>query len=60
MAAPRRGKTISPINHQTGKTNIPRDARINKTALKPGMRISMNNKKYFEGRKNRSDLHGKI
>lgn len=56
----KRGHTIRSVNHQTGKTNIPRDRRIRKTALKPGLRISARGNKYFEGRKNRSDLHGRI
>jgi len=58
--APRRGKTIRPSGYQTGKTNVPRDVRIRKTALKPGARISRNGKPYFEGRKNRSDLKGRL
>jgi hypothetical protein len=50
-------KVIRVQHHQTGHTNtqIDREHR----ALQPGMRISRNGKPYHEGRKNRSDVHGK-
>lgn len=43
---------------QVGKTNILRDAA--RKALMPGKRISKTGNIYYETRKNRSDLKGKI
>lgn len=43
---------------QTGKTNIHFDKLLK--AKPPGWRKSRSGKKYFEARKNRSDLRGKM
>lgn len=40
--------------HQTGRTHIKRDSKL--TAKKPGLRRSASGKKYYESRKNRSDV----
>lgn len=44
--------------HQVGRSNLLRDAA--RKALPPGKRISKTGKIYYETRKNRSDLKGKI
>jgi len=43
--------------HQTGKSNLMLDQRLD--AKRPGYRISASNKRYYENRKNRSDMPGK-
>jgi len=43
---------------QVGKTNKSRDKK--REALMPGKRISKTGKVYWETRKNRSDLNGKV
>jgi len=53
-----RGHTVKKVNHQTGKTNAKKDRQLD--ALSPGHRVSRRGKKYYEGRKNRSDLFGRI
>ena len=55
-----RGKahTIKAVKHQTGKTNKMVDFPLD--AMPPGWRISDNGNIYYEARKNRSDLFGKI
>ncbi len=45
-------------DHQLGKSNLRRD--IVRDALKPGKRISRTGNTYYEYRKNRSDLKGKL
>jgi len=52
-----RGTTISPVPHQTGKSNKKIDESRN--ALLPGKRVSRYGKTYYEYRKNRSDMKGK-
>lgn len=52
----RKDKEIHP--HQTGKTVVKRD--IGRGAIMPGVRISRNGKKYYEYRKNRTDMGGSI
>jgi hypothetical protein len=58
-----RGTTIKKSNNQRGKSNLKID-RIrpskDRNALPPGLRRSARGKKYFENRKNRSDLFGKV
>lgn len=46
------------VTHQVGKTNLVRD--LARKALKPGKRISKTGNVYYETRKNRSDLKGRI
>lgn len=53
-----KAKTISPVRHQTGRTNKIVDFPLD--ALPPGWRISKEGNIYYEARKNRSDLWGKI
>lgn len=50
-------RNVRVADHQTGKTQVKADAM--RKALAPGWRISKNGKKYYEGRKNRSDKIGK-
>jgi len=52
------GRTIKKSNKQRGKSNLKIDKR--QPALTPGLRRSSAGKKYFENRKNRSDLLGRI
>jgi len=40
--------------HQTGKTTIALDKKLE--AKEPGMRTSKSGKKYYEARRNRSDI----
>lgn len=54
----RRGKTIKKYNKQAGKTTVRKDKKLG--ALAPGIRRSSRGKKYFENRKNRSDLYGNV
>lgn len=49
---------VKKIGHQTGTTNKLVDFPLD--AMPPGWRISKHGNIYFEGRKNRSDLFGKI
>lgn len=51
----KRGRTIAPVHHQTGKTHRIEDKRIHPAALSPGMRVSATGHKYGEYRANRSD-----
>jgi len=51
-------RSLKASNHQIGKSFIARD--IKRSALKPGKRVSKTGKIYYEKRKNRSDLKGKI
>lgn len=52
-------KVISEVKFQTGNLkNFDRD--LKSKALAPGKRISKTGKIYYEYRKNRSDLEGKI
>jgi len=51
-----RSRVIKTSNRQIGKSNLKRDKKLK--ALKPGKRISRNNKVYYELRKNRSDKKG--
>ena len=53
----KRGTTIKPSQHQTGRTTKLID--MPKTALAPGKRVSKYGKIYYEYRKNRSDITGK-
>jgi len=46
------------VSHQTGKTNRNRDK--NRDAMAPGYRRSASGKTYYETRKNRSDLRGRV
>lgn len=46
------------VSHQTGKTNRKRDK--NRDAMAPGYRRSASGKTYYETRKNRSDLRGRV
>ena len=46
-------RTIRVVAKQRGRTNIRIDRK--RTALKPGVRISKTNRKYYESRANRSD-----
>ena len=46
-------KVLKIVKRQTGKTNTKADKK--RTALKPGLRLSKNKKKYWETRRNRSD-----
>ena len=41
-------------NHQTGRTNVPKDRKV--LAMPPGKRRSASGKTYVENRRNRSDL----
>jgi len=56
----RRGVTLRTVPYQTGKSNIPVDVARPFIALKPGYRISANGHRYYEARKNRSDLRKRI
>jgi hypothetical protein len=42
--------------HQTGRTHIVPDRQ--RRAMAPGMRVSRTGNKYYEARRNRSDLKG--
>lgn len=48
-------RVIKSVNYQTGKTT--RDVDVVRIALKPGWRLSRTNRRYFEARRNRSDLN---
>lgn len=54
----RRRRLVYQATKRTGTTNIKRDKA--RKALKPGLRISMSGRYYYEGRKNRSDLRNNI
>jgi hypothetical protein len=56
--ARRKGSTVKKVGRQTGKTTVPIDKKID--ALTPGKRRSAKGKTYWELRKNRSDLKGKV
>jgi hypothetical protein len=45
-------------DHQVGRSNIPIDRDL--PAMPPGLRKSVTGKFYWETRKNRSDLRGRI
>ena len=51
-------KVTRKINRQVGKSNRYVDQQLG--ALAPGQRVSRNGKKYYETRKNRSDLYGNV
>lgn len=44
--------------HQVGQTNYAYD--VMRKALKPGVRMSKDGKRYYEYRKNRSDMKGGV
>jgi hypothetical protein len=52
------GRTVRPKKYQTGKSHKGKDKPRN--AMTPGYRVSAKGKRYYEGRKNRSDLKGGI
>ena len=52
------GRTVRPKKYQMGKSHAGRDKP--RKAMAPGYRLSAKGKKYYEGRKNRSDLKGGI
>lgn len=54
----KRGRTIRVIRKQRGKSDIQWDRAIK--ALKPGKRISASGNIYWETRRNRSDLKGRL
>ena len=51
-----RGVIIRAVNYQTGRSNLMADRR--REALPPGLRRSRSGRRYWETRKNRSDLRG--
>ena len=51
-------KSLTQRKNQTGKSDYQRDKT--RLAMPSGKRLSKNNKIYYEGRKNRSDLKNKI
>jgi len=53
----KRPKVVYSKKRQTGE-RLDFDADKKRTALSPGLRISKNGKKYYEYRKNRSDIKG--
>lgn len=52
------GKVLKPVNYQLGKSVISIDKEIE--AMLPGKRISAEGNIYYEYRKNRSDLKGRV
>ena len=52
-------RVIKVVNYQSGKRASLKADRKRK-ALKPGKRISRTGKIYWETRRNRSDLHGRV
>ncbi|MFA5137309.1 MAG: hypothetical protein WC489_08030 [Patescibacteria group bacterium] len=51
-------QTIKKLGRQTGKTTVPIDKELH--AMAPGLRRSSSGKKYWETRKNRSDLKNNV
>lgn len=58
FAQRRTGTVIKPSNHQSGKPKTKEVRR--KPALQAGKRISRNGKVYYEYRRNRSSLSGRL
>ncbi|MEM0488766.1 MAG: hypothetical protein QW707_06145 [Candidatus Bathyarchaeia archaeon] len=54
--AGRRGRILKAVNYQTGRSVTLVDRK--RKALPPGLRISRTGRRYWETRKNRSDLRG--
>lgn len=56
MTGKRVARVTKVCSYQTGHTNTRIDREHH--ALQPGMRVSRTGKKYFENRRNRSDVRG--
>jgi hypothetical protein len=57
-AAPKKKAARRKVNRQTGSSNLAVDKKL--PARKPGKRLSKSGKVYYERRKNRSDVPGKL
>lgn len=54
MSAKKKPRVIYVAKHRTGKSSRAHDLRYK--AMAPGMRVSASGRKYYENRRNRSDV----